>query len=264
MTAEMPHFCVEDYDRLLERLMAAQYELWPVEELPRVDDRRVVLLRHDLDLHISGIEPIAEIESNRGVAATYYVPLTPHFNPLYPENRDLLRWLVASGHRVGLHYDLQTYPYDEKAAWEHLEYEVELLSSTVEAQVESICMHAPWGGREDIFRVNTRYVHPHDPRYTDGALYISDSCRAWRDEELPACFDYEPPQLVLLNTHPELWLGIADMGRYDFAGGVMLENVLRQHRAYVLDYMIPAWKAHPAPKLHDARERRRAQGVVTR
>ena len=250
---EMPRFSLADYDRLLGDLVAAGYELRPVEDLPRVGGARVVLLRHDIDLHIPGIERIAELQLRRGLAATYYVPLTLHFNPLYEENRSILRRLIAGGHRVGLHYDLQSYPRDERKAWRHLDHEVEILSVAVGAQVESVCMHAPWGGREDIFRTGERYVHPHDPRYGEDLVYISDSCRAWRDETLLRCLGEDPPARVLLNTHPELWLGSADADRYEFARGVMLENVIHQHRAYVTDYMIPAWKIHPAPKRHDAR-----------
>jgi hypothetical protein len=256
-TTAMPRFCLADYDRLLEELLGAGYELCPVEKLTQLSAGRVVLLRHDIDLHIPGIERMAEIETSHGVSATYYVPLTLHFNPLYPENAEILRRLIASGHHIGLHYDLQTYPWDERAAWRHLDHEVAILSAVVGSSVESICMHAPWGGRDDIFRMHERYLHPHSPRYAAELIYISDSCRAWRDETLLRCFGDCPPGCVLLNTHPELWLGGGEVERYDFARGTMLENVVRQHRAYVSDYMIPAWTAHPAPRLHEGRERRR-------
>jgi hypothetical protein len=213
-----------------------------------------MFLRHDIDLHVPGVELIANIESERGLTATYCVPLTLHFNPFYPDNRDILRSLVASGHRIGLHYDLQTYPADEQAAWDHLEREVRLLSELVQAPVESICMHFPWGGRPDFFRTTDRYVHPHAARYADRVLYISDSCRAWRDENLLRCFGADPPLRVLLNTHPELWLGNADESRNEFLHGTLLTNTVSQHHTYVTDYMAPAWDVHPAPLAHDRRE----------
>jgi hypothetical protein len=252
---ELPDFCLADYDRLLDRLLAAGYEFSPVEELPRIDTDRAMLLRHDIDSHILGIERMAEIESCHGVSATYYVLLTSHYNPFYCENRNILHQIVAGGHKIGLHYDLQTYPRDEVSAWEHLDAEVTALEALVGAQVESICMHNPWGGLEDIFRLSDRYVHPHDPRYADRLVYVSDSCRAWRDETLLRCFGEAPPQLLLLNTHPELWLGEPGIGRDEFVRGTMLENTVSQHRAYIADSVIPGWGVHPAAKLHDERER---------
>jgi hypothetical protein len=253
---QMPDFCLHDYDRLVRALLGAGYALGPVEELPRLRADRAVLLRHDVDLHIPGIERVAEIECDHGVAATYFVPLTLHFNPFYPENRAVLRRLVEMGHRIGLHYDLNSYPRDRMAALEHLDREVNALSALLETKVEAICMHFPWEGQADLFCADTPYVHPHSPRYAHGLLYVSDSCRAWRDETLLRCFSaHDSPRRLLLNTHPELWLGEPETARYDFARSVMLANVLRQHRAYVVDVIVPTWERHVAPTLHDQRER---------
>jgi hypothetical protein len=240
---------------MLDELSARGYELLSVEAMPATEDRKAVYLRHDVDLHIPGIERIAAVESDLGVSATYFVPLSLHFNPAYPENRAILRGLVAAGHSIGLHYDLSTYPADESRALQHLDWEVEVLSKIVDAQVKSICMHFPWGGRDDIPRYTDRYIHPQAPRF-DAVGYISDSCRAWRDESLLACLVDAGPERVLLNTHPELWLGEAGEDRWAFLNGTLLDNTTRQHRAYITEYMGPAWEVHPAPKAHDERESR--------
>ena len=181
-----------------------------------------------------------------------------HFNPAYPPNREVLLRLVADGHRIGLHYDLQTYPWDLEDARRHLDGEVAALAAIVQTPVASICMHFPWGGREDVFARDPRYVHPHDPvRFID-VVYVSDSCRAWRDETLLRLFGDDPPPRLLLNTHPELWLGGADEPRDEFLRTTLLEHTVRQHAAYVLEHMGPAWDKHPAPALHEEREALRA------
>lgn len=247
----LPGFSVPAYRAFLEAVQATGVATAPVEAMPDWDGQtRTLYLRHDVDLHIPGIERIAEVEGALGIAATYFVPLTLHFNPAYPPNREVLRGLLRGGHRIGLHYDLQTYPWDLDAAWAHLDREAEQLSAIVEAPVESICMHFPWGGRDDVFKTSERYVHPHA---FEDVVYVSDSCRAWRDETLLGILDPAGPARLLLNTHPELWLGEAGEERYDFLRGTLLENTVAQHSSYVLDYMEPAWRAHPAPALHDAR-----------
>ena len=250
----LPHFSLDDYAALLDDLASAGYAFAPVEGMPEMPQEPTVFLRHDIDLHITEIERMAELETDRGVSATYFVPLTLHFNPFYPENRAILRSLVGAGHHIGLHYDPQTYPTEVEAAWEHLDHEVIRLSELVESPVRSICMHFPWGGRPDFFRESDRYVHPHAPRYAERVLYISDSCRAWRDESLLRCFGANPPSHVLLNTHPELWLGGAHESRDEFLNGPLLANTVSQHSRYLTDYMAPAWDVHPAPRAHDLRE----------
>lgn len=247
----LPGFSVPAYRAFLEAARAAGVALAPVEEMPAWDGAtRTLYLRHDIDLHIPGIERIADAEAQLGARATYFVPLALHFNPAYPPNRAVLRGLVERGHRIGYHYDLQAYPGDAAAAAEQLDAEVGQLRRIVDAPVDSICMHFPWGGREDLFRDTDRYVHPHA---FDDVIYVSDSCRAWRDENLLSILDPGGPARMLLNTHPELWLGDAGEERYEFLRGTLLANTVAQHRAYVLDYMEPAWRAHPAPRLHDAR-----------
>ncbi len=248
---ELPGFSVDAYRAFLAAVLDAGVRAEPVEAMPDWDgSTRTLYLRHDVDLHVPGIDRIAAVETELGVHATYFVPLTLHFNPAYPPNREILQGLVAAGHRIGLHYDLQTYPWGLDAAWAHLDAEVARLHEIVEAPVESICMHFPWGGREDVFQTSDRYVHPHA---FAGVTYVSDSCRAWRDENLTTIVEPDGPARLLLNTHPELWLGEADEERYAFLRGTLHDNTVRPHAEYVLDHMESAWRVHPAPALHDAR-----------
>jgi hypothetical protein len=249
----LPGFSVDEYAGLLRDAASAGYGLRPVESMPAWDGDRTVYLRHDVDIHIEGIERVAEVETDAGAASTYFVPLTLHFNPAYPPNRAVLRELVRLGHRIGLHYDLATYPQDEAAAWTRLEREVAALSDLVESPVESICMHNPGLGGRDVFAGGGRFVHPH--AFGD-VVYVSDSCRAWRDETLLELFGDAPPERLLLNTHPELWLGDADQPRGDFLEQTLLEGAVAPHVRYVREGVAGVWAVHPGPRLDDARQAR--------
>jgi hypothetical protein len=178
-------------------------------------------LRHDVDVHITKVQQVGRIEAELGAVATYYVPLTLPFNQFYPENAAILRELVALGEIAGV-------------------------------MPRTICMHNPSLRGEDRFRAVDGYVHPHDPRHADGLRYVSDSCRAWRDEELLRCFGEDPPCRLLLNTHPEFWLGMAGEGREQFPEGTLLENTLEQQRAYVLEEVHPAWRERAGPAAESA------------
>lgn len=254
----LPAFSLNDYVALLIRLRAVGYKYDLVSHIKEADpSAKVAYIRHDIDLHICGIEQMATEEAARGVHATYYIPLTLHFNPLYPENQRTLRYIVDLGHEIGLHYDLETYPIDPDEARRHLDWEVSILSEIVGQPVRTICMHQPHQDKPDPFQTIDDYIHPHNPCYQEGLLYVSDSCRAWRDRSLLTCFGPNPPRRLLLNIHPELWLDGTVGDRMQYLDQVLMENGVRQHRDYFDRKVREVWMTHLAPRLHDEREQRK-------
>ena len=166
------------------------------------------------------------------------------------------------GHEIGLHYDLETYPTDPSAAHEHLSWEVTVLSDLIEQPVKSICMHQPYKGTQDPFLQTDEYINPNDPRYQKNLLYVSDSCRAWRDEKLLTCFGPNPPHRLLLTIHPELWLDGSMGDRIQYLDKILMENGVRQHRDYFDHEVREVWMTHIAPRQHDEREHRKADTSI--
>lgn len=263
LNAELPEFGLDHYEQLLLALAGNGYEFRTIGQMPEPLDGRAVYLRHDIDLHVPGVERMAEVETALGARSTYCVLLTQHYNPLYPENRTVLRRLVELGHEIGLHYDLTTYPVEDMALRRHLEWEIELLSAVVGVPVRTISMHQPFEGRDDVLRETDEFVHPHDPRLGADLTYVSDSCRAWRDESLLRCFGPDAPRRLLLLTHPELWLDGGVRDRMEFLETVLLPNTTAQHAAFVDQTVRGVWQRHPGPPLHDAREATRRAADVT-
>jgi hypothetical protein len=251
----LPSFDLDEYRKLLTGLLDRGYVARAVEEMVEPHDGLDLYLRHDIDIHIQGIERMAAVESQLGAVATYYVPLTLSFNPFYPQNRRILRELMNAGHRIGLHYDLIDYPRDDDAARARLDQEADMLAQIIGEPPRTICMHAPSIRGEDRFYGIEGYVHPHDPRYGQDLTYVSDSCRAWRDETLLRCFGDDQPRRLLLLTHPELWLGRAEESRDEFLHGALLEQAVEQPRAALIDELGGAWRTHPGPAAEDARLR---------
>lgn len=216
VTAALPRFGIDAYGDLLGRLRDSGYRLAPVTALTESSDERVALLRHDVDLDPPSTIAMAEREAELQAVATYYVPLTQHFNALATVNRTAIRQLAGLGHEIGLHYDMRTYPVERERALDHLRWEVAILSELAGGPVRTLCMHQPHRGHPDPFRSLPDLVHPHDPGLQHGLVYVSDSCRAWRDASLLDAFGDDPPPRLMLNTHPELWLddSIDDPLRY--------------------------------------------------
>jgi len=240
----LPQFGIEAYDELLGRLRAAGCAFAPIADLPTLSPERTVLLRHDVDLDPPSTLPMAECEARRGIVATYYMPLTQHFNALDPVHRDAIRTLRSLGHDVGLHYDMRTYPAGEQAARAHLDWELGILTEIVGAPVRTLCMHQPHRGHPDPFRSLPGLVHPHDPSLQQDMVYVSDSCRAWGDADaLRNVLDGEPPYRLLLNLHPELWLDAAVADPLDYLERVVRPRCLAR-TGDAIDAEVSAWRGH--------------------
>lgn len=260
MADRLPAFGLDSYAEWIVKLRKASYQFRTINDMRKPIPGHVTYMRHDVDLHLSLILDMACLENALNVCATYFVPLTLHFNLLYPLNQSILQQIHALGHEIGLHYDLLTYPTDFTQAREHLDWEADILGKIVEAPVRTIAMHEPYKGHPDPFRMLNEYVHPHDPRYQKDLLYVSDSCRAWRDESLLQCVSSTPPHCLMLNTHPELWLDGTVTERLVYLDQVLVEQGIRQHREYFDQDVRQAWLNHSAPRFHDKRERQKGIG----
>jgi hypothetical protein len=251
----LPDFSVESYRTLLHTLTERGVELAPVSAMPEPNPGRVAYLRHDIDLHVPGVEPMAAAEAEMGAQATYFVLVTQYYNPLYPPNRAVLRELVAMDHEIGLHYDLMTYPTDPDEALAHLEWEIGVLSGAVGAPVRCISMHQPYQGKPDLFRELAPYIHPHNPAYGQNLTYVSDSCRGWRDESLLDFVNGDDPQgRLLLLAHPESWLDGSLTDRMSYLDRIVMPNAVRLAHDFVDVTVRGVWENHPGAAMHDARE----------
>jgi hypothetical protein len=241
MIAHLPRFDLDEYSALLKALDEVGYRFALVAELPRLTGEHHVLLRHDVDLDPPSVIAMAEREAALEIQATYYVPLTQHFNVLSLAHRDAIRALVELGHEIGLH--MRTYPSMQAKALDHLQRELDILSAVSEAPVRTLCMHQPHRGHSDPFRSLPGLVHPHDPQLQEGLVYVSDSCRAWRDNSLLSAFSAQRARRMLLNLHPELWLEGSVEDPFEYLADTLAPIVESRARSFLQEEQ-QAWSKH--------------------
>jgi hypothetical protein len=177
-------FTLDHYRELLQAARTGGYRFALFDgQRPRRGD---LLLRHDVDLSLDAALRMAELESEHGVAATYFLMTESVFyNLASPEGVAATARLRDLGHRVGLH---AVYPnavlddrFDPVVAW-----------------------HNPDPGYMTAPLPNA--VNVMQEEYFDPPTYRSDSNQRWRSgcphEELRAGGF---PWLQLL-THPEIWV----------------------------------------------------------
>ncbi|MBM2814101.1 MAG: hypothetical protein HW421_863 [Ignavibacteria bacterium] len=153
-----------------------------------------LLIRHDIDNSIELALRMAEIEFEEGIKSSYFILLSGgFFNPLVPENRNILKRISELGHEIGIHYENP----------ELFHEDIKVLEAIIGKPVESFSQHNPTiEGLKQIG--NTNLINAYDRRITNELKfkYISDSGMKWRNED---SFDaIGSPRLYLL-LHPEAW-----------------------------------------------------------
>ena len=168
--------------------------------------RRHLILRHDIDISLGAALPIAEIERESGMAATYFVMARSEiYNPFAPDGARALAHIVDLGHRIGLHFDAALYgagqQLDDAAA-----RECAVLEKIVGQDVHDISFHRPAPALIGRAGTIAGRRHAYEPRFFAAMGYCSDSRGGWhRGAPLdhPAVRDGTALQLL---THPIWWL----------------------------------------------------------
>jgi hypothetical protein len=204
-------FSYEYFRRMLQALQA-NFETHLFSEVPGIlrcmERQPKLVLRHDIDVSLKRALKMAEISLDFGVRATYMVMINSSVYRLDNEtSREILRQLIAMGHQVALHFDVDD---DQRAS------NCEI--STVETKIVAARKHL-----EQIIRrpVQSISFHRPIPQFLRGPLFISgmvnaysselmdwyltDSKGCWREgEPLPTLATWEKPLLQLL-IHPIWW-----------------------------------------------------------
>lgn len=187
-------FNLAHYRELLDAAEAGGYRFAFFDREPSPGD---LFLRHDVDMSLDAALAMAELEAERGVAATYFLMTRGDFYNLDGRAgaRALAR-LRELGHRVGLHAVHPHAVFDERfdpvLAWHTPD--PEYMSEPVDGAVN--VMQPPW-------------FHPD--------RYRSDSNQRWRHgcphgELAAGAFEW-----LQLLVHPEIWV---------YEGGTMRETML--------------------------------------
>lgn len=190
------------YRRLIESALASGYEFVGFD---RVADEtlpeRALLLRHDIDYDLVPAVRMAELESEAGVMATYFLQSD---SPLYELDDTLVSKILSLGHALGFHIDANPMRDDEEIASQTADG-AQQLAQRFGAPVHAASFHMP--GRRPVGHITPPgLVNTYAPVFFEQFGYISDSNQNWRESDpLRSVSEVEHPRLQLL-IHP-LWWG---------------------------------------------------------
>jgi hypothetical protein len=205
--ADGADFTEQAFRALLRELKAGGYRFAKYGE---VGEDRHVIWRHDVDLSIHRAAALAEIESQEGIVATYFVnPRCCFYNLLEPSTTALVRRIMGLGHEIGLHFDAGAYDvgkWETDVLEECVGRERHLLEFVLQTSIKAVSWHNPDVSNllefeaEEIAGLKNAYSRQMKSEYE----YCSDSNGYWRFKPMRAVIAERHMRLHLL-SHPEWW-----------------------------------------------------------
>jgi hypothetical protein len=169
--------------------------------------RRHLILRHDLDMSIEAALPIAALEAEAGVAASYFVLLRSEmYNVQSPSSMQALRSIGEHGHDIGLHFDASLYADDDAALDRAAAAECAVLEALLGRPIATISFHRP---ARRLMGHAGRFAgrrHAYEPRFFSDMGYCSDSRGAWHHGHPLDHRAVATGRALQLLTHPIWWL----------------------------------------------------------
>lgn len=167
-----------------------------------------VLWRHDLDFSVLDALPLAEIEAEAGVAATYFVNLRDRsYNALDAVNRAALRRVLGLGHRIGVHFDFSHHsPSSKQELCTALRAEAAILQQEFGGPVEAFSFHNP-DEAALAYRDETYggLLNAYSSSFRTDVAYCSDSNGYWRHDRLVDVLSRDAVRPLQVLTHPCWW-----------------------------------------------------------
>lgn len=185
-------FTLTKYGELIDAIKAAGYQFMTFEQyldsakLP--EDKKIVILRHDVDKRARNSKATAELETEKGAVASYYFRVVKQsFQP------SVIHTIATMGHEIGYHYeDMSLCHGDVDAAMRHFIKWLDYFRNMY--PVRTICMHgAPqsrydsrdlWRSRPDGQKAYNYHDYgiigePYFDIDFGTFLYLTDTGRCW-------------------------------------------------------------------------------------
>ena len=204
-------FGIQFYHELLEKI-SNNYEIIGYEKVYEKNDKKTLLIRHDIDVSLYDAVKLARIESQFNIKATYFIWLkSPFYNSLSIEHMDILKAIIELGHDIGLHFDPLNY--EEFSFEQNVSEESTILKNLIKKEITAISFHQP---PRSLVRSEIKHISNLPQVYSkyifDTYEYIADSNCVW-SKPIEKLLDGEFDKVQLL-IHPEWWVNEGVENRY--------------------------------------------------
>ncbi len=226
----MIDFSINGYQQLLNLAKQNGYQCKSFEQgINVVGSNLSILIRHDIDFSLEYAFKMAQIESQFGLKATYFVMLRSPVYNLWSRQNTLLLWQIRDlGHDIGLHFDAEFSEQTGQDPIAQIKVEIEVLSSLVGSPVHSFSLHQPTPRIIEKEIQITGLINTYHPDQLSTFEYISDSNRNWRGKRVESVLNEKSRNIQLL-THPMWWIS-SQKSTEDCWDEVIANNFYREQR----------------------------------
>lgn len=199
-------FTESAYSNLLS-LAKEQYEF--IGYTSELNAENIVLWRHDVDFSVHRALRLAEIESEHGVASTFFFQLSCIFYNVFEHTiLERIRRIEKLGHVIGLHFDPSLYEGKcKEAILEKMAWEKTVLENLFETEIHTVSFHNP--EYDDWLSMDAHtlcgMVNTYSRFFKENFGYCSDSNGYWRFESIESVLRSRKHSRLQVLTHPAWW-----------------------------------------------------------
>jgi hypothetical protein len=202
-------FSLENYGLILTQALDLGYKFQTFSEYLARPQKRVVLLRHDVDVSLEYAMEMADLEDSLKISSTYFVRLHSSFyNLLDHRNLERLRQLLDRRFEIALHQEVNRFTENIDQAAAILQREKALMEILMGQTVHGVSAHLPkWHtirGSAALLAATGFNYSPSQETFNRGAVFVSDSNRRWKEYSLQGALGRSDK--VLANIHPVWWV----------------------------------------------------------
>lgn len=163
--------------------------------------RRIVIMRHDVEMSLSGAERLAELDAEAGIRSIFFLLLTGEYNCFAEEGMRHIRAVLSLGHEIGLHYDGGLFKRLGLDPVDTARRQIAVLEGAFGVRVSAMSAHMPM--RSGIVFGLPGVINVYDRRFIADMTYVSDSVQQWRHGVVTSLADRQPR--IHLLTHECNW-----------------------------------------------------------
>ena len=212
MSLEDCRFTINHWSAVIKQAQRMGYRFYFFNDYAKrtLEEERIILLRHDIDVSLKMAVLLAKVETALGVPATYFIRVHSSFyDTLTKESLDYLRTLAKMNVEIGLHYERQFYEAIGEDHMEMLTKDARALSDILGRPIKGCAAHR--GGSLPPFDITTVQraglsYEAYAPPFFKDVKYISDSKGYWREGCL--CQWLERANHLTVLTHPVWWFDL--------------------------------------------------------
>lgn len=212
------------------------------------DNKRYLILRHDVDFSVDRALKLAKIEYKYGISSTYFFLLHSDFYNIFERSSfNKIKQIIKMGHNIALHFDTIFYGVlNEETLEKMLVFERDILSNLFNVEIKVFSLHNPNPDVNNYNRYTLEELSKIYPAYfkdfianmvnTYGSIfrkidYISDSNGFWRYRHLNEIIYDQKIKIIQVLIHPEWWV------KYPTSPRKRVVNILRTRSKRIMkDY----------------------------